>query len=126
MLREIQVPGAPEPGGPYSQAIALNELVFVSGQRPVDATTGQIPPTFEEQATLVLVNLMRVLRAAGSSPELVGKVTVHLADLGNFEAFNAIYRRHFQPPFPARTTVGSTLRGVEVEIDCIALRGGES
>jgi 2-iminobutanoate/2-iminopropanoate deaminase len=122
MLSEIHVPGAPEPGGPYSTALALNELVFVSGQRPVSATTGQIPATFEEQATLVLENLMRVLGAAGSGPGLVAKVTVHLADLANFVVFNRIYRQFFDPPFPARTTVGSTLRGIQVEIDCTAVR----
>ncbi len=121
-LGEVEVPGAPTPGGPYSPALTVGDLVFVSGQRPVSAATGQIPASFEEQATLVLENLIRVLSAAGSGPELVAKVSVHLADLGNFENFNGIYKQFFSPPFPARTTVGSTLRGIQVEIDCIAVR----
>jgi 2-iminobutanoate/2-iminopropanoate deaminase len=126
MLSEVEVPEAPKPGGPYSPALAVGELVFVSGQRPVSAATGRTPATFEEQATLVLENLILVLRAAGSGPELVAKVSVHLADLGNFDAFNRIYGQFFGPPFPARTTVGSALRGIQLEIDCIAVRRSEA
>lgn len=125
ILREVDVPGAPNPGGPYSPAIVVGDMVFIAGQRPVSAATGRIPATFEEQATLVLENMVRVLGAAGSGPELVAKVSVHLADLGNFDEFNRIYVRFFGPPFPARTTVGSTLRGIQVEIDCIAVRRDE-
>jgi 2-iminobutanoate/2-iminopropanoate deaminase len=126
MLSAVEVPGAPSPGGPYSPALAVGNLVFVSGQRPVSAATGLMPATFEEQATLVLENRFRVLSAAGSGPELVAKVSVHLADLGNFDDFNRIYGQFFAPPFPARTTVGSTLRGIKVEIDCIAVRRSEA
>jgi 2-iminobutanoate/2-iminopropanoate deaminase len=125
MLSEVEVPGAPAPGGPYSPALAVGDLVFVSGQRPVSSATGEIPSGFDEQVTLVLENLMRVLTAAGSGSELVAKVSVHLADLGNFEDFNRIYKQFFGPPFPARTTVGSTLRGIQVEVDCIAVRRAE-
>jgi 2-iminobutanoate/2-iminopropanoate deaminase len=122
MLSEVVVAGAPTPGGPYSAALAVGDLIFVSGQRPVRAATDQIPATFEEQATLVLENLRRVLEASGSGLGLVAKVSVYLADLANFEAFNRIYQQFFSPPYPARTTVGCALRGIQVEVDSVAVR----
>jgi enamine deaminase RidA (YjgF/YER057c/UK114 family) len=73
MLSETQVPRAPELGGPYSTALALNELVVVSAQRLVSATASQCPATFEKQATLGLENVMRVLSAAGSVPASSGR-----------------------------------------------------
>jgi 2-iminobutanoate/2-iminopropanoate deaminase len=122
----IRTPGAPPPGGPYSHAIAAGGLLFVSGQRPVDPTTGAIPEGITAQTHTVFANLLRVLAAGGSSPEAVVKVTAHLSDLAFFDEFHAVYTQYFDPPYPARTTVGSALRGILVEVDVIALRPGEA
>lgn len=113
---------APDPGGPYSQAICAGDFVFLSGQRPVDPGTGAISAGFSQQCHAVLDNLGHVLAAAGSSARDVVKVTVHLADLASFEEFNTVYEQYFSPPYPARTTVGSSLRGILVEVDAIAVR----
>jgi 2-iminobutanoate/2-iminopropanoate deaminase len=118
----ISTSGAPPPGGPYSQAIAAGGLLFVSGQRPVNPATGDIPVGITAQTHAVFANLLHVLAAGGSSPEAVVKVTAHLSDLAFFDEFNAVYAQYFDPPYPARTTVGSALRGILVEIDVTALR----
>jgi 2-iminobutanoate/2-iminopropanoate deaminase len=112
---------APPPGGPYAQAVTVGGLVFVSGQRPVDPVTGEIPAGMAAQTRQVLGNVSSVLAAAGCGLADVAKVTVHLADLCDFDQFNAIYREFFAEPYPARTTVGSSLRGIEVEVDVIAV-----
>jgi enamine deaminase RidA (YjgF/YER057c/UK114 family) len=75
-----------------------------------------------EQAHAVLGNLVQLATAAGSSAGQVVKVTVHLADLKFFDEFNAVYQEYFTPPYPSRTTVGSQLRGILVEVDAIAVR----
>jgi reactive intermediate/imine deaminase len=124
-MREIRSDQAPAPGGPYSQAIAAGGLVFVSGQGPVDPVSGSIPGGVEAQTEQVLKNVAAILSAAGTSMRDVVKVTAHLADLADFATFNNVYARYFSPPFPARTTVGSQLRGILVEVDVIAIRAGD-
>ena len=116
----VDVPNAPPPGGPYSHAIAYNQLVFVSGQRPVDRVSGEIPEGFTDQVELVLENLKNVLQAAGSDIQHVLKVSVFLSDISHFDAFNTVYKQYFSSPYPARTTVGCQLRGINVEVDCVA------
>ena len=118
----IDAPGAPPPGGPYSHAVAAGGLLFVSGQRPVDPATGDVPEGITAQSHAAFANLLRVLASGGSSSQAVVKVTAHLSDLSLFDEFNAVYTQYFAPPYPARTTVGSTLRGILVEVDAIALR----
>ena len=122
--REIRTDRAPVPGGPYSQGVVAGGFVFVSGQRPVDPATGSIPGGVEAQSERVMKNLAAVLDAADSSLAGVVKVTAHLSDLGDFATFNKVYARFFNPPYPARTTVGSQLRGVLVEVDVIAVKRG--
>ena len=124
VIAQVSTAGAPTPGGPYSQAVAAGDLLFLSGQRPVDPETGEIPAGVTAQTRAVLRNLAHVLTAGGSAPDLVVKVTVHLADIAFFDEFNAVYSEFFAPPFPARTTVGSSLRGILVEVDAIAVRSG--
>ncbi|MDX6395395.1 MAG: 2-iminobutanoate/2-iminopropanoate deaminase [Streptosporangiaceae bacterium] len=121
-ISAVSTPHAPGPGGPYSQAVTAGDFVFLSGQRPVDAVTAVIPGNFAEQAHAVLRNLVQLAAAAGSSAGQVVKVTVHLADLKFFDEFNAVYQEYFTPPYPSRTTVGSQLRGILVEVDAIAVR----
>lgn len=120
MKKEIRTNKAPEPIGPYSQAIVSGNRVYVAGQGPMDPETGRMPETVEEQTRQVLVNIGTILEAAGAAMDDVVKMTVHLADLNDFEAFNEVYRQFFKPPYPVRTTVGSSLLGILVEIDAIA------
>lgn len=114
----------PAPNVPLSQGIVAGSFVFVSGQVPRDPITGSVPDGIEAQTRVVIANIDRVLQAAGSSLSDVVKVTAHLADLRDREGYNRIYREMFNEPFPARTTVGSQLDGMLVEIDAIAIRPG--
>jgi 2-iminobutanoate/2-iminopropanoate deaminase len=115
--------GAP-PAGAYSPGLIAGDFVFVSGQGPLDPATGKIVgETIEEQTTRVLENVKAVLDAAGASMSDVVKVAVHLSDLANFQRFNQVYATFFPDPKPTRTTVGSQLPGILVEIDAIAYIG---
>jgi 2-iminobutanoate/2-iminopropanoate deaminase len=116
----------PVPGGPYSPAVIAGGLVFLSGQRPVNPQTGELAVGFAAQARQVLCNIESVLRAAGSGLDDVVRVGVHLADLASFAEFNEIYSEFFAEPYPARTTVGSALRGILVEIDAVAVTRGDN
>jgi 2-iminobutanoate/2-iminopropanoate deaminase len=112
------------PLGAYSQGIRAGDFVYVSGQGPIDPETGQVVGgTIEEQVARTLANVRAVLEAAGASFADVVKATVHLADIGEFERFNAVYAEHFPDPKPTRTTVQSVLPGIRVEIDVVAYTG---
>jgi reactive intermediate/imine deaminase len=122
---EIRTEAAPAPVGPYSQAIRSGELVFASGQIPLDPASGQIVEgEIEDEARQVLANLRAVLEAAGSGMDQVVKATVYLTDLSLFPRVNTIYAEAFDTdPAPARVTVGVAALplGAQVEIDAIAL-----
>lgn len=117
---EIRTANAPLPAGPYSQGVKTGGRIYVSGQRPEDAASGNIPQDFAAQAALCLENIRSILEAGGAGMNNVVMVTVYLADLANFAAFNEIYLRYFDRPYPARTTVGCALRGMMVEVTAIA------
>ncbi|SBO42603.1 RidA family protein [Cyanobium sp. NIES-981] len=124
----IHTPEAPAPVGPYNQAVQAGELLFCSGQIALDPASGQMVGggDVEAETRQVLRNLEAVLRAAGSSPALVVRTTVFLADLGDFAAVNAIYAETFgEGVSPARACVevAALPKGARVEIDCIALVG---
>jgi len=124
MKEKIQTASAPNPVGPYSQAIRAGGFIFASGQIPLNPATGQIiRGSIEEQTRQVLENLKQVLAAAGSSLEKVVKTTVFMSDLKNFEAMNGVYATYFGEAPPARSTVQAAAlpKGVDVEIDVIAL-----
>ncbi|MFG2040106.1 Rid family detoxifying hydrolase [Dactylosporangium sp. NPDC048998] len=127
MVQQIRTDRAPAPAGAYSQGMLVNGLLFTAGMGPVDPATGElVGGDVEEQTVLVLRNLDEVLRAGGSSLDRVVKVTVHLADLADFAAFDRTYRRLMTEPYPVRTTVGSALAaGMLVEIDCVAAVEGD-
>lgn len=117
-------PDFPPPVGPYSPAVRAGDLVFVSGQVPRDPTTGALlGESIEEQARGTLANLKRVLEAAGASLEQVVSCTVYLVDENDWGRFNEVYKSVFSPPYPTRTVVGASLRGVMVEISAIAWVG---
>ena len=121
---EIQTEGAPAPVGPYSQAIALGDLVFVSGQIPLDpATAAIVPGEIEDETRQVLRNLKAILEEAGSDLASVVKATVYLTDMSLFPRVNAIYAEAFDAdPAPARATVevSALPLGAHVEIDAVA------
>jgi len=120
MKKEIRTEKAPAPIGPYSQAIAAGNRVYVAGQGPLNVETGKMPETVGEQTRQVLTNIRTILEAAGATMDDVVKTTVHLADMKDFEAFNEVYKQFFKPPYPARITVSSNLLDILVEIDAIA------
>lgn len=109
--------------GPYSHAVEAGELVFLSGQTPIDATTGKlVEGDISAQTEQCFKNLFQVLAAAGLTPEHVVKVNVFLTDMGNFSAMNEVYKTQFSEPYPARTTIGvaSLPLGAQVEMEMIA------
>lgn len=115
---------APTAIGPYSQAIASGNMLFLSGQIPLDPVTGQlVADDIETQTHQVMRNLAAVLAAAGGAFASLVKTTIYLTDLNDFAVVNRIYGEHFSPPFPARATVQVTAlpRGARVEIDGIAV-----
>ena len=124
---EIKTDRAPSAIGPYSQGIRAGDLVFLSGQIPVDPDTGEVVPGGTgPQTRQVLKNIEALLRAAGSCTGNVLKTTVYLKDISAFGEMNDVYGEFFEPPYPARATVevSGLPKGVEVEIDVIALRKG--
>ena len=123
MRTPIRTDTAPAPKGPYSQAIVCQgRQVYIAGQGPIDPETGELAgSTFEEQAVLTFDNLKAVAAAAGASLRDFVKVNAYLSDMGNFARFNEIYRRYFEEPYPARTTIHSALPGFLIEIDGIAV-----
>ena len=123
MRDAIRTADAPAPKGPYSQAIVCRgRQVYIAGQAPVDPKTGEFTgDTFEEQAVLTFENLRAVAAAAGASLRDFVKVNAYLSDMTDFPAFNEIYRRYFEEPYPARTTVQSALPGFLIEVDGIAV-----
>ncbi len=119
----ISTDAAPKAIGPYSQAIVIGGVAYLSGQIPLDPKTGQIVEgDIVQQTERVFENLKGVLEAAGASFASVLKTTVFLLDMGEFARMNEVYARYFPVDPPARSTVQAARlpRDVRVEIDCIA------
>lgn len=112
--------------GAYSAGVLAGDLLFVSGQGPVDFTTGKfILGEIEDETHLTLHNVKRICEEAGFTLDDIVKCTVHLSDIQDFDRYNAVYATYFNKIKPARTTVQSGLgHGIKVEIDAIALRQG--
>lgn len=104
-MQAISTIKAPAALGPYSQAVIMNDALFVSGQLGIEAETGNFGEGFEAQANLVFANLKAILEAAGMSFRDVVKVSVFLKDMNDFAALNEIYARNFSAPFPAREAI---------------------
>ncbi len=123
MKRVISTDEAPAAIGPYSQAVAVDGWLWVSGQIPLDPESGELLRGDIESATRrVLDNLTAVLRAAGAERSDVVRVTIYLTDLGRFEAVNAVYSEYFgdAPPARACVEVSGLPKGAEVEMDAVA------
>ncbi len=120
----VHTSDAAPPAGPYSQAIRAGDMVFVSGQLPLDPGGAIVGPgDIKAQTRRVLDNIASILREAGSSLDEVVKTTVFLTSLDDFSGMNEIYASVFKSPYPARSTVeiGRLPGGMLLEIECIAL-----
>ena len=122
MSKEAIIPEGAVIVGPYSPAIEAGDLIFVSGQVPVDGTTGKIVEgDIQDQVKQCFVNLKKVLDTAGVSFDNIVKSTVYLTDIADFKAVNEIYAQYFNSPYPARTAiaVAALPLGANVEIEVI-------
>ncbi len=124
MKKSISTQNAPKAIGPYSQGVSFGDLIFTSGQIPVNPATSEIPSGIVEQTKQALLNVSAVLEAAGSSMDKVLKTVVSIKDMNDFTAMNEVYSSFFNEPFPARTTVevARLPKDVLVEIEAIAYR----
>lgn len=116
--------GLPAAVGPFSAGmVAEGRMVFLSGQGPQDPETGLfVLESVEQQARLTLDNLTTALRNAGATWSNVVRVGIYLLDLKDFAAVNSVYLEYARAPYPARTTIGANLlKGMKVEIDCVAV-----
>jgi 2-iminobutanoate/2-iminopropanoate deaminase len=123
MRLSVSTPSAPAAIGPYSQGIKAGNLLFVSGQIPIDPATGVVVDgDISTQTRRVFQNLKAILAAAGTSFDAVVRTTVYLSDINDFAAMNEVYGTFFSAPAPARSTVqvARLPRDARVEIDLIA------
>lgn len=124
MKKTVSSPLAPKAVGPYSQAVATADTIYVSGQLPIDAATGTMPEGIEAQTRQSLTNLGHILGEAGYSFADVAKTTVLLQSIADFGAMNAVYAEFFTKDMPARVCyeVARLPMGALVEIDAIAVK----
>ncbi|MFO0495867.1 MAG: RidA family protein [Flavobacteriia bacterium] len=125
MKKSIQISGAPAPIGPYSQAILVDNTIYVSGQIPLDPFTGNLVlDTIEASTHQVLKNITALLKEAGMTFEDIVKCSIFLKDMNDFAAMNAVYGSYFGTVPPARETiqVAKLPLDVNVEISCIAIK----
>ncbi len=124
-LERIEAPGAPKAVGPYSHAMTVGDLVFCSGQIPLDPATGElVHGDIAAQTGRIMDNIVAVLSASGSALDQVVKTTVFLTDMGDFAAMNEVYAARFSAHRPARSTVAvaGLPKGARIEIECVAIR----
>lgn len=121
MKKIIASPLAPKAVGPYSQAVEANGTLYISGQLPIDASTGKMAETIEEQTRQSLTNLSYIAKEAGYELSDAVKVTVLLEDIADFAAMNGVYAQFFTENMPARVCyeVAKLPMGAKVEIDAI-------
>ena len=123
----ISTKNAPQAIGPYSQAVKTGNLMFISGQIPLNPETGDlVSGSIEDEANQVLNNIKSICEAAGNSLEDIVKITIFLTDLDNFATVNEVMKEHFSEPYPARATieVSGLPLGVNVEIEAIVSTNG--
>lgn len=121
-MKEIKTKNAPAAIGPYSQAVVQNNIVFTSGQIPVNPITGEIPEGIEAQANQVFTNIRNLLEASGTSITKTVKTTVFIQNIDDFAKVNEIYGEYFAEPYPARSCVEVSRlpKGVLIEVEAIA------
>jgi len=121
MRQTLMVEGAVKAAGQYSHAVITNGFVYVSGQGPADPATNIVPDGFAAQVRQTLRNVQTILKGAGADLKDVVKVNTYLSDVTRFQEYDKIYKEFFAADPPARTTIGSQLVGIQIEIDCIAV-----
>ena len=121
-MKEIKTKNAPAAIGPYSQAVVQNNIIFTSGQIPVNPITGEIPEGIEAQANQVFTNIRNLLEASGTSITKTVKTTVFIQNIDDFAKVNEIYGEYFTEPYPARSCVEVSRlpKGVLIEVEAIA------
>ena len=121
-MKEIKTNKAPAAIGPYSQAIVTGDMLFTSGQIPVNPDTGEIPDGAVAQANQVFTNLKNLLEEAGTSIDNVVKTTVFIKSMEDFAKINEIYEKYFSSPYPARSCVevARLPKDVLIEVEAIA------
>ena len=120
--KAIKTDHAPAAIGPYSQAVVSGNLLFTSGQLPIDPATGKIPEgSIAEKAHRVFQNLEAIAAAAGTTLDKDVKTTVFLADIANFQAVNHVYAEYFNEPYPARSAfqVAALPLGADLEVEAV-------
>ncbi len=122
MKKVIKTNNAPGAIGPYSQGIIVNEMIYTSGQLPIDVKTGEMPEDISAQTKQSLENVKAILEEAGSSMTNIIKTTVFLSDMENFKAMNDVYETFFEDDYPARSAfeVARLPKDALVEIEVIA------
>jgi 2-iminobutanoate/2-iminopropanoate deaminase len=123
MKQVIRTDSAPKPVGPYSQGVRTGNLLFVAGQGALDPQTGQVNrESIQAETRQVLENVKAILEASGASLAAVVKTTCYLADMNDFQAFNAVYAEYFPTDPPARTTIqaGKLPLDLRVEVEAVA------
>jgi 2-iminobutanoate/2-iminopropanoate deaminase len=127
MIERISPPGAPTPRGPYSPAVRAGDYIFVAGQIPIDAVTGQVVTgDIQVETRQVLTNIKNILEGCGSSMAAVVRCGVYLIDANDFKPMNEVYAEFFGEAKPARTTIivaALPLKDAKIEIDAIAYVG---
>lgn len=124
MKKEISTNNAPKAIGPYSQGTAFENLIFTSGQIPINPATNNIPEGIKEQTRQVLENIKGILEESGSAMNKVIKTTVFIKNMNDFTEMNEVYSSFFENPYPSRTTVevARLPKDVLVEIEVIAYK----
>lgn len=121
--RPVQTERAPAPSGAYSQAVRAGQFLFLSGQGPFDADGRRVGESVGDQVRQTLVNLDNVARAAGATIQDAVRIVGYLSSLEWFEEYDMAYRDVFTEPFPSRSTIQSTLTGMDVEMDAVIWLG---
>ena len=126
-METVYTDKAPRPIGPYNQAIKAGNLVFISGQIPIDPVTGEmVQGDFKDKARRALLNVIAIVEAAGGGVRDIVKVTVYMTDLSKFSEFNKVYEEIMNGHKPARAVIGvsSLPAGAEIEVEAIAVIEG--
>ncbi|MBQ7574435.1 MAG: RidA family protein [Clostridia bacterium] len=120
-MKEIKTNNAPQAIGPYSQAIVCSNLLFTSGQIPIDPKTGEIPEGVEAQARQAFTNVKNLIEASGSDISKTVKTTVFIQNMDDFAKINEVYAEFFTEPYPARSCVevAKLPKGVLLEVETI-------
>ena len=123
-MKETKTNNAPAAIGPYSQAITVGNMLFTSGQIPINPATGDIPEGVEAQAEQAFKNLCNLVEESGSKVENIIKTTVFIKEMNDFGTINEIYKKYFKEPFPARSCVevARLPKDVLLEVEAIAFK----